>query len=311
MTPYFSIIIPLYNKETHIKSTIQSVLDQTFQDFEVIVVNDGSRDGSKSVLSSFSDDKIYYYEQENQGVSAARNLAISKAKSNYIALLDADDLWEPTYLETIYQLIQSFPEHYVFATSVLIETPKDVIPSVYSIDNLRDNDVCVLDYFESSTINSLLTSSSVVLHKSVFEKIGIYNTSIKNGEDTDLWIRIGIHYQIVFKNQALVTYRFQEQSLSNNATRLIDKPALDNYAQLETTNRGLKKFLDLNRFSMAMLAKFENDSLSFEYFEKAIDYANLNKKQQFLLKQPAFSIKLFHKFKGLLQYLGIHLSAFK
>lgn len=311
MTPYFSIIIPLYNKETHIKSTIQSVLDQTFQDFEVIVVNDGSRDGSKSVLASFSDDKIYYYEQENQGVSASRNLAISKAKSNYIALLDADDLWEPTYLETIYQLIQSFPEHYVFATSVLIETPNDVIPSIYSIDNLKDNDVCVLDYFESSTINSLLTSSSVVLHKSVFEKIGIYNTSIKNGEDTDLWIRIGIHYQIVFKNQALVTYRFQEQSLSNNATRLIDKPALDNYAQLETTNRGLKKFLDLNRFSMAMLAKLENDSLSFEYFEKAIDYANLNKKQQFLLKQPAFSIKLFHKFKGLLQYLGIHLSAFK
>ncbi|TDU39517.1 glycosyl transferase family 2 [Gelidibacter sediminis] len=311
MTPYFSIIIPLYNKETHIKSTIQSVLDQTFQDFEVIVVNDGSRDGSKSVLASFSDDKIYYYEQENQGVSASRNLAISKAKSNYIALLDADDLWEPTYLETIYQLIQSFPEYYVFATSVLIETPNDVIPSIYSIDNLKDNDVCVLDYFESSTINSLLTSSSVVLHKSVFEKIGIYNTSIKNGEDTDLWIRIGIHYQIVFKNQALVTYRFQEQSLSNNATRLIDKPALDNYAQLETTNRGLKKFLDLNRFSMAMLAKLENDSLSFEYFEKAIDYANLNKKQQFLLKQPAFSIKLFHKFKGLLQYLGIHLSAFK
>ncbi|WP_299389846.1 glycosyltransferase family 2 protein [uncultured Gelidibacter sp.] len=311
MTPYFSIIIPLYNKETHIKSTIESVLAQTFQDFEVIVVNDGSSDASKSVLASFYDDRIYYYEQENQGVSATRNLAISKAKGAYIALLDADDLWKPTYLETIYQLIQSFPEQHVFATSVLIETPNDVIPSVYSIDSLKENDVYVVDYFESSTINSLLTSSSVVLHKSVFEKIGTYNTSIKKGEDTDLWIRIGIHYKTVFKNQALVTYRYQKQSLSNSAMQLKDKPALDNYVQFEATNPGLKKFMDLNRFSMAMLAKLENDSRSFENFEKAIDYVNLNKKQQFLLKQPAFSIKLLHKFKGLLQHLGIHLSAFK
>jgi len=307
---FFSIIISLYNKEKHIKATIESVLAQTFEDFEVIVVNDGSTDGSEAVVNSISDPRIKYFKQDNKGASSARNAAISKASGPYLALLDADDIWQENYLETINQLIKSHPDHHVFATAVNIETSNGVIRSVYSIKDIRDKDIYIVDYFESSYTNTVLTSSSTVVHQSVFDRVGTYDTSLKSGQDTDLWIRIGLDYKIVFINEVLVTYRYAKRSLSNR-TKRADKPRFDNYVQFESVNPGLKKFIDLNRFSMAILSKLENDPTSFKRFEKEIDYNNLNKKQQFLLKQPTSVIRCLHFFKKRMQHLGIHLSAFR
>lgn len=311
MTPFFSIIIPLYNKEKYIKATIDSVLSQTFQDFEIIIINDGSTDNSQTIIKSIIDDRIKFYIQDNKGVSESRNAALSKSTGIYIALLDADDLWHPKYLETIHQLILSYPEQHVFSTAVTLETSSNNIRSVYSVGNLKDKEVYVVDYFESSYINTLLTSSSTVLHQSVFNKIGSYDTSIKSGEDTDLWIRIGMHYKVVFINDPLVTYCYEKQSLSKRTKHMIDKSKLDQYLDQEAASPSLKKFMDLNRFSMAMLSKLENDQNSFKAYEKAINYDNLNRKQQFLLKQPASIIQLLHSSKKLLQHLGIHLSAFR
>lgn len=310
MKPLFSVLISLYNKERFIKSTLESVLAQTFQDFEIIVVNDGSTDGSEAVVNSISDDRIKYFQQENKGASAGRNAAISKASGQYFALLDADDLWDENYLETISQLISSYPDQKVFATAVNIETANGVVRSVYSIPDLADDEIYKVDYFESSYINTILTSSSTVVHPGLFDTTGVYDTSIKSGQDTDLWIRIGIHYKVVFINCPLVTYRYEKKSLSNRTTR-VDKPKFDNYAQFESVNPSLKKFLDLNRFSMAILSKLENDKTSFKRFERKIDYNNLNKKQQFLLKQPSSVVRCFHFFKKRMQHFGIHLSAFK
>jgi len=311
MTSYFSIVISLYNKEKHIQSTIESVLAQSFVDFEIVVVNDGSTDGSEAVVKSIDDERIRFYSQENKGASAGRNAAISKATGTYIALLDADDLWEPNYLETIHTLIQSYPNEQVFATAVTIETSGGKKPSVYSINSIQENATYVLNYFESSYINTLLTSSSTVVHNSVFEKVGTYDTTIKSGQDTDLWIRIGLNYKVVFINKSLATYRYGQQSLSNRTKNMADKPKYGAYLELEAEHPAMKKFIDLNRFSMAILSKLGNDQDSFKRYESVIDYTNLNTKQRFLLKQPAFVIKLFHFTKRTLQGLGIHLSAFR
>lgn len=308
---HFSVIISLYNKEDHISETLESVLAQTFQDFEIIIVNDGSTDSSETIVTSMEDERIKYFYQENQGASAGRNAALSKASGQYMALLDADDLWQPNYLETIRQLILSYPKESVFASAVTLETMSNAIPSVYSIKNIKDKQVYVVDYFESSTINTVLTSSSTVLHHSVFEKIGNYNTSIKSGQDTDLWIRIGINYKVVFINESLVTYRYAKQSLSNKTKRIADKLKLDDYVHLEENNPSLKKFMDLNRFSMAILSKLGNDHESFKRYEKGIDYKNLNKKQKFLINQPAIIVQLFHNSKRFLERSGVHLSVFK
>lgn len=311
MLPFFSIIIPLYNKEHYIGSTLDHVLAQTFQNFEVIVVNDGSADGSGRLVTSRTDDRIRYYAQENQGVASARNTAIALVRGTYIVLLDADDLWQPTYLERMRQLIQSYPRQQIFATAVLLETSRKPIPSVYSITNLKANEVRVVDYFESSYMNSLLTSSSTVVHHRVFKKIGTYNPLYKSREDTDLWIRIGLQYKVVFLNELLVTYRYQSQSLSNLKHNLGDQPSLETYLPYETTHPTLKKFLDINRFSMAILAKLDHDQNKLEAFTSAIDLHNLNQKQRFLLQQPPLMIKFLHGSKLLMQQLGLHLSAYR
>lgn len=311
MTPRFSVVISLYNKEKHIQSTIESVLAQTFVNFEIVVVNDGSTDSSEAFVKAINDERIHYYSQENKGASAGRNTAISKATGTYIALLDADDLWEPNYLETIHTLIQSYPNEQVFATAVTIETSGGKKPSVYSIPNIQKNATYVLNYFESSYINTLLTSSSTIVHKSVFDETGDYDTTLKSGEDTDMWIRIGLNYKVVFINKSLATYRYGQQSLSNRTKNIADKPKYDAYLEMEAKHPAMKKFIDLNRFSMAILSKLGNDQDSSKRYESAIDYTNLNKKQQFLLKQPSFVIQLFHFTKRTLEGFGIHLSAFR
>ena len=104
-----SIIIPLFNKELFIKQTLLSVLNQTFSEFEIIIINDGSTDKSVTIINDIDDERITLYTTKNKGVSHARNYGISKANTDLIALLDADDLWEPNHLENLDSLIHELP----------------------------------------------------------------------------------------------------------------------------------------------------------------------------------------------------------
>lgn len=106
----FSVVIPLYNKEKYIRNTLKSVLDQTVHNFEIIVVDDGSTDGSLQAANSIANEKIKVISQKNAGVAVARNVGVENAKADYIAFLDADDKWQPNYLENIEKLIDEFPE---------------------------------------------------------------------------------------------------------------------------------------------------------------------------------------------------------
>ena len=116
----FSVIIPVYNKERYIRKTIQSVLKQTFRDYEIIVVDDGSKDDSFKIVKSMQEDSIVLVQQENSGVAAARNTGIESARGEYIAFLDADDYWHPNYLEVIDDLITRFPQSDIIVSSYRI-----------------------------------------------------------------------------------------------------------------------------------------------------------------------------------------------
>ena len=107
MKPKFSVVVPVYNKANFVKQTIQSVLDQDFTDYELVLVNDGSTDGSLQILKAFDAPNITLLDQENQGLCAARNAGIQAAKGEIIALLDADDLWEPEHLQNLFELSQN------------------------------------------------------------------------------------------------------------------------------------------------------------------------------------------------------------
>lgn len=307
---FFSVIIPLYNKENFIENTIQSVLDQTFQDFEIIVVNDGSTDRSEEKLLQFKDSRISYFSKINEGASTARNYGIEKANASFITFLDADDYWYPTFLETMFNNISTVPDQKVFSGAIEIDTSKKIIPSHYSISK-SGNEFEIVNYFQASLKETVLCTSCAVFHKTVFDKAGNFDTKIKSGQDTDLWIRIGLIYPVVFSWKILARYVYDPKSLSKNNKLIKEKMDFSKYQEAEKTNSDLKKFLDLNRFSLAVKSKLAGEKALFTTYSKPINLKDLSFKKRILLRLPAFILVPLIKLKTVLANLSLGSSVFK
>ncbi|MNK51994.1 putative glycosyltransferase EpsJ [compost metagenome] len=307
---FFSIIIPLYNKEHFIENTIQSILNQTFQDFEIIVVNDGSTDRSEEKLLQFKDSRIQYFSKKNEGASVTRNYGIEKANADFITFLDADDYWYPTFLETMFTNIKKLPNQKVFAAAIEFETSKKIIPAQYSISK-TNNDFEIVDYFQASLKETVLCTSCAVFHKTVFEAAGNFDTKIKSGQDTDLWIRVGLIYPIVFSWKILARYIYDPKSLSKNNKLIHEKMDFSKYEEIEKTNSDLKKFLDLNRFSLAVKSKIAGEEVLFAKYSQPIKWNDLGLKKRIILHLPAFALVFLIKLKTVLANLGFGSSVFK
>ncbi len=307
--PFFTVIIPLFNKETFIENTVKSILNQTFKDFELLIINDGSTDQSEKKVLEFKDERIQYFYKENGGVSSARNFGIEKAKSNYITFIDADDYWYPAFLQEMFKNINRYSNLKVFSAAIEVETSKKVIPAQYSI--IKSNDCEIVNYFDASLKETVICTSCAVFHKSVFEETGNFDIHLKNGEDTDLWIRIGLNYPILFSWKVLARYVYDEKSLSKNHRLGIENIDFSKYTLLEKTNLKLKKFLDLNRFSLAIKSKLLDDKLNFLKFYSEIDLNHLPLKKRMLLHFPWFILKSLIGLKAKLANLGFGNSVFK
>lgn len=305
--PKFSIIITVFNKEQYIANTITSVLKQSIQDFELIIVNDDSTDNSLKIIKNFNDHRIHVYTLKNSGPATARNYGIKKAQGNYIALLDGDDLWYPFFLEEIEHLIKIYPEASVFATAIEFEINKHLYPAQYSISESSHQ---LINFFEGSQLDSILSSSSIVIKSSLFNLIGYFNESYTNGEDTDYWVRIGLHNNIAFSNKVSVRYINVADSLSNKPINLNTTCNFDSYIEYESDNISLKKFLDLNRYSLAVQSKMNNAIEDFNSFKSKIDIQNLNKKQRFLMKLSPLILKNLFLLKGFLKNRGLTIRVF-
>ncbi|MEO5788698.1 glycosyltransferase family 2 protein [Gelidibacter sp.] len=315
MTPFFSIIIPLYNKEKHIKATIESVLAQTFQDFEILVVNDGATDKSRRIVEGITDGRIQLFSIENQGVSYARNYGIEKASSNLIVFLDADDLWTTEHLENLKKLYETFPNCGLYATAYVKKSNQTIIPSVYQhISTIKNWMGIVDDYFKSSVINSVAWTSAVMIPKLIIDDVGNFNENITlgAGEDTDLWIRIAVKYPVAFSNKATAIHNLHSDNrISNSNTNLRQFIDLDVYENAAKSNPSLKKYLDLNRFSIAIQYKLVGNDEKAKHLIDAMNVANLNAKQRALLKLNRTGLKVALKVKSKLQNSGILWSSFR
>jgi len=166
-----------------------------------------------------------------------------------------------------------------------------VIPIRYNFKESNSH-ISVKNYFENSLKYSIITSSSVVFNKEVLKKTGLFDLSIKSGQDTDLWIRFGMHFPVAFINKVLSYYVFNGASLSNTTFNPKDKPRFDKYLEEEKQNPSMKRVIDLNRYSMAILSKMEGVPDDFNYFYNALDVKNLPLKNRILLKSPAWLLKL-------------------
>lgn len=307
--PYFSIVITVYNKENFVGETLESVLKQTYTDFEIIIVNDGSTDNSETVIQTFKDSRIQYFFQKNEGVAKARNFGIEKAQGDYVCFLDADDYWNSNFLETMHYYSQKLPEQKVFACAIEVETENKTFPANYSIDKKADFEI--VDFFTASQKECVLWTSSSVFQKSVFESVGHFDTNIKKGEDTELWIRIGLQYPIVFLWQILAKYVYDKSSVSRNLTYFFEPYTFEKYALEEKKNPKLKQYLDLNRFSAVIKCKLNGDFETAKLLYKEIDLEKIGWKKEILLQLPSLLLKSLISFKNFLAKIGLGKSVFR
>jgi glycosyltransferase involved in cell wall biosynthesis len=206
----FSVIIPLYNKAPYIKRALDSVLNQTFQDFEIIVVNDGSTDDSETLIREHYGDKVKLINQPNQGVSAARNRGIKEVNFDYIAFLDADDYWHPDYLKEITFGIEQFPNAGILGTSYTFDLAKMDHPGPTDWHQIPD-------YFNNAIVNTLFFTSATVIRKRFFEESEGFDSALTRGEDMDTWFRAIIHFGKPAYNYSRMVYYSKEDS--NQATK--------------------------------------------------------------------------------------------
>lgn len=209
-----SVVIPLYNKEKTILRAVASVLNQSEQDFELIVVDDGSTDSSYALVSSLADNlKIRLIHQDNAGVSAARNRGVAEAKSDLIAFLDADDEWLSEFLETILKLQSQFPDADVFGTGYYFQDQDGVLRFPKTNPLFETNKFMILDnYLEILRIGLPFNSSSFAITRKAFDEIGGFPLGIQFGEDVDFWIRLSLIYKIAYINTPMLIYHLGEEN---------------------------------------------------------------------------------------------------
>jgi glycosyltransferase involved in cell wall biosynthesis len=210
--PNVSVIIPAYNAEKYIVETVQSALDQTCQDLEVIVVDDGSKDGTLTALEVFGD-RIRVHQQPNGGVARARNTGVSLARGSWVAFLDADDLWLPHKLE---QQLTCSDAPMTYTDRFNIGARGDLPELQSKVTAMHGGDVFVQLLLEGNFI----TNTSVMIRRELFEKMGGFYTGLNGTEDWDLWIRVAEKHLIGFIPEPLVRYRFHEASISRNYERM-------------------------------------------------------------------------------------------
>ncbi|MEM6721596.1 MAG: glycosyltransferase family 2 protein [Bacteroidota bacterium] len=312
--PLFSVIIPLYNKEKYIQQTVESVLQQTCTDFELLLVNDASTDESVAVVSQISDSRIQLIENpKNIGLSATRNHGISKASGEIIALLDADDVWLPNFLETIQNLYNSFPEAALYGTDYLevYASHENLSPKKNINDSLKGTSFLILDFFEASLFQPIFCQSSLAFKKEVCQEFEVFNPKINFAEDIDFYIRYGSKYRVAYCYQALAEVRLEvPNQMSKDVISTKTLPDLDSFEALAKDNSSLKKYLDVYRYIFASLYTIENAIPQRNAMLQHIDYNNLTFKQRLLLKSPRFVLVLLKKVKGFLLKLNVRVTSF-
>jgi len=308
-----SVIIPLFNKEKDIVNTLTSVCNQTFTDFEIIIVNDGSTDSSVKNINAINDDRIRIFSKKNEGVSIARNFGVEKAISNYIVFLDADDYWYPNHLKNIFELINTFPNHLWFASAYEKQRNNNLITPMVSpiIEKGKDWYGEVDDFFANSLIDCLAWTSSVCMKKIFFNSLNGFDAFTTHTEDIDLWIRAALKSPLVFSNK-ITARHILDASNRSSIKQLQERNYIDfdKFIKDENKNFSLKKYLDLNRYSLAIIYKLHGDIHSFKNIISKVEIKNLNNKQQFLLKQHRYMLRLLFAFKKLLEIFGVRLSSF-
>ena len=296
----FSVVIPLYNKAAYLCKSIESVISQAYNDFECIIVDDGSTDSSAEIADGYSAkyQNIRVVHQQNSGVAIARNKGVKESLGDYICFLDADDWWDPNFLLSINETITKIPDAGIYGTNYYYykHGKKEVRVNIKT---------GVFDYFKeySKNLQMPLTSSSVCVPKKIFIEMSGFNPKLKLGEDFDLWIRIALKYTTVFIEDPLAYYN-QDVPVNKRTVGNLISPQnhilwnmnyLDEY---ENNNKILKKLLDnLRTYSMQeyyISDIYHNDS---QIVLGKVDWTHQPYVIRLYYNSPIFVLRLYKKFR--------------
>lgn len=213
--PLISVIIPAYNAEKTIQETIDSVLNQTFQDFEIIVINDGSQDKTLEIVNSIKDPRLQVFSYPNAKQAASRNRGISHSTGEFLAFLDADDLWKPDKLEAQLKALQDNPEAAVaYSWSQCIDEKGHFLRE--ASQSTTSGDV----YAKLLLCDFLDNGSNPLVRRQALEQVGTFDESLPPAEDWELWIRLAARYHFVAVPYPHILYRQSPTSASANLLRM-------------------------------------------------------------------------------------------
>ncbi len=305
----FSVVIPLYNKEAHISETIESLLNQSFSDFEVLVVDDGSTDNSLEVAKKYESDRIRVLTKQNGGTASARNLGINKARGTHICFLDADDYWLPHFLDTIDELITEFPQAGIYcAAYTFMKSGRQYHPGWHGLPSDEES-FLVPDYFQSTLYGEqVATTSSACVPIKVFEDVGPFDQTMRHTEDQELWNRIAMKYRVAFHTKLSAVYR---QDAQNMKTKRVPKHEIEFAAKLqqqldngqvpEEKQEVAKKIIAANLIGLASLNLLSGDKKTARKFlsdPRTNNFPERKKAWEKLLPLPPFIIRWMYALRN-------------
>lgn len=319
---FFSIIIPLYNKAPYIERAIDSVLSQSYNDWELVVVDDGSMDDSWNVFQELRTNKLAEVEREgrliafsqsNAGVATARNNGVKKSTASYICFLDADDWWAPDFLRQMKNLIDEFSEAGIYgANYYLVKNGVKKVARIGVEDGFKKG---IIDYCKvyASTMYMPLWTGAVSVPRDVFEEMEGFKSNLSLGEDFDLWIRIALRYPVVFNNTPLAHYN-QDVDVTNRAIGRMHDPTkhmlwnLDYLEEEERRNVDYKRLIDMLRVYglFPYYISEEYHDVAKEQLKK-VDWNNQPQLEQIKYKFPLILIRLYVKIRKCVSFVKIKL----
>ncbi len=248
-----SVVIPLYNKEANIRHTINSVLNQAFTDFELVVVNDGSTDNSAGIVESLTDERIKLIYKKNGGVSSARNIGFQAAKYNYVSFLDGDDLWTTDHLEEVVRMVDKYGgDSDVVAFASKYKKFRGPISEI-SLNKTYDKRINKIeDYYKVAYTKSLIYPSSCTIVKNRFNMSTLFREDLKIGEDTELWTRLFETDKLVYSEKTTVIYYVEGDNRAMNSITPLEK----RYHNFNFQTKNLSKLKYLNKLAAVVILDY-------------------------------------------------------
>ena len=296
---HFSVIMPLYNKAPYVRKAVESVVGQTYGDWELIVVDNGSTDGSGEIVAGITDSRIRIVRlKENIGPGGARNHGVSESTAPWICFLDADDWWEPTFLEEMAGLTERHPDAGIYGTGYyIVKNGKKRVAPIGVKEGFGEGEI---DYCKvyAKTLCMPLTSISVAMPRGVFEECSGFKTHLRLGEDFDLWIRIALKHRAVLLKKPLSNYN-QDVAVTYRGTHHLRAPEehmlwnLDYLEPVEQTNPDYKQLIDnLRTYSIYLYLLDRRYREAARRELRKVDWSRQPKKTRRLYRQPIWCLSL-------------------